>query len=212
MSGIITDIKFQKSNCGRVDIYLDHRFAFSLQALEAARFQKGQRIDAQQIAELREESHRHEAYRRALRYLGYRPRSRREVERHLRAREFPADIIGVTIDRLVDEGLIDDKAFASLWLDRRKPRKAAAVFRCELEKKGIEDPIISEVISQIDDDAEAKQIVDRRLYRRWAHLPPEDLKKKLVNFLRRRGYSYDVSFKALRYAREKLDRDNQTDV
>ena len=207
MSGVITDIKVEKSNNGRVKIYLDHQFAFTLKIFEAARLRKGQQIDPQQLDVLKEKSARDEAYRRALHYLSPRPRSRQEVARHLRNKGFPAGIVDPVIERLIAENLIDDAAFAHFWWNRRKQRKATALFRNELRKKGIEDPIISEVISRVDDAAEAKKIVDRQLRRRWAHLPPDDLKNKLVNYLRRRGYSFEIAFNAYRYACEILERD-----
>ena len=61
------------------------------------------------------------AYQRALdsalRFLSYRPRSEQEVRRRLGRQAWPAEVIEAVVARLRAVGLLDDAAFARLWVE-----------------------------------------------------------------------------------------------
>ena len=83
MAGKITTLKFQKKNKERVNVYLDGKYAFSLQAILAARLHKGQTLSDEEIEGLLQEDAFQKAYDKTLNFLTYRPRSRAEVRRYL---------------------------------------------------------------------------------------------------------------------------------
>ena len=60
----------------------------------------------------------------ALRLLSYRPRSETEIRQRL-SRKFPHHLVDGAIDHLKNQGLINDSAFSSFWLqsrERNRPR------------------------------------------------------------------------------------------
>ena len=70
----------------------------------------------------RKEQTRVSAMDRALTYLGYRMRSKKEMEDYLRQKGYEAGEIQETMDRLADYGYIDDVAFSREFLRSRLNR------------------------------------------------------------------------------------------
>jgi regulatory protein len=90
----------------------------------------------------------------AARFLELRSRSVDEVRRHLAAARFPQPLIEGAIARLLELGVLDDRAFARAWVesrDRARPR-GAVVLQRELRLKGIDPEIVATIL---DDRAEA---------------------------------------------------------
>jgi regulatory protein len=86
----------------------------------------------------------------AGRYLEARQRSVAEVRRHLEQAGYAAALVEAAVDRLVELGILEDRAFARAWLesrDRAHPRGETALRR-ELGLKGIERETIAEVLAE----------------------------------------------------------------
>jgi regulatory protein len=81
----------------------------------------------------------------ALRFLEVRSRSVAEVRRRLTSAGYRPDLVTGAIDRLLELGMLDDEAFARLWVesrDRARPRGERALI-IELRQKGIDATIIT---------------------------------------------------------------------
>lgn len=189
----ITAIQVQRNNPNRVNVYLDGEFAFGLARIVAAWLQVGQMLDEGKIAELQAEDSRERAMQQALLFLSYRARSENEIRKNLSKHEIPDAVIEETLERLRREGFADDKKFASAWVENRstfRPRGRRAL-ALELRQKGIDDHTIESALEGIDDEAlayEAGQKKARKLkVQEWA-----EFRKKMSEFLARRGFSYSV--------------------
>lgn len=206
MAGTITELKFQQRNKERVNIYLDGEYAFGLDAVEAARLHKGQVLSEAEIAELKAQDERNRAFDRAVQFLSYRPRSRVEVERYLRGKSIDEVVRDDVIARLERAKYLDDEAFARFWLENRerfRPRGERAL-RYELRQKGVSDEIIAHVLSDLDDEASAWRAVEGRLFR-WANLPGDEFRQKVVGYLSRRGFDYNTISLTLEKVGQVLD-------
>jgi regulatory protein len=191
MAGTITELRFQKRNKNRVNVYVDGRFAFGLAAIEAARLKVGQTLSDADITQLQERDEVERAYERALNFLSYRPRSEAEVRRNLRRKKVQEEIVEVVIERLARTGLLDDREFARYWVENRsqfKPRGARAL-RQELWEKGVPDAISSEILESLDEEAAARAVAEAGA-RRLSRLEPDDFRRKLQTYMARRGFSY----------------------
>ena len=129
-----------------------------------------------------------------MRLLGPRPRSVKEIQDHLRKKNFMPLIIEKTTKKLLQERLLDDREFAYLFVENReqfRPRsKFALAF--ELRQKGIHDNIIEDVLKDIDEFKSAWSAVKPKLCI-WCNLDNKNFKKKIFNYLRNRGFSYEIS-------------------
>jgi SOS response regulatory protein OraA/RecX len=88
----------------------------------------------------------------AARFLELRSRSVHEVRRHLADVAFPAELVDGAISRLLELGMLDDRAFATAWVesrDRARPRGKSAL-RHELALKGIDRETIVAVLAERD--------------------------------------------------------------
>ncbi len=206
MAGTITRLVVQKHNPERVSVYLDDEFAFGVDILAAAGLRKGQALDDAAIATLRADDDRHRAYLAAVRLLGLRPRSREEIERALRTKQYEEAVIEAAIERLVAEGLIDDAEFARFWSENRttfRPRGTRAL-RYELRQKGVANEDMEDALAAVDEDEAAFAAVERKA-EAWRNLPEDEFKQKVLNFLARRGFGYATARGVLQRLREDMD-------
>jgi regulatory protein len=194
MAGKITELRVQTKNRERVSVYLDGRFAFGLPAIVAAHLQSGQFLSDAEIEALTEEGTVESAYNRTLNYLSYRPRSRAEVVTYLQKRDVSESQVKAIVDRLESAGLVDDEEFARFWIDNReqfRPRGMRAL-RYELHAKGISDEIIDRALATVDISDSAYRAAGKKA-RQLRTLDWPDFRRKLLDYLARRGFDYEVA-------------------
>jgi len=193
MGGRITALKVQKRNRDRVNVYLDGRFAFGLAAIEAAHLRVGQVLSDEEIARLKGRDRVERGVQRAMGLLSYRPRSEAEIRRRLREKGYDEAEITEVVERLRRVELLDDEAFARYWVENRfqfNPRGVVAL-RQELRQKGVDDAVIEEVLAEYDEEAAAARAAER-VVRRLHGLDTATFRRRLVDSLRRRGFSYTL--------------------
>lgn len=190
----ITAIKAQRKNPQRVSIFLDGEFAFGLSRIVAAWLKVGQTLSEEKIASLLEADAREKAYQQALLYLSYRPRSLAEIRQNLRKHDYPENVIEETLERLRENRFADDESFARAWIENRnafRPRSARAL-RQELRQKGIAEDIIQSALESLADDEKAAYEAGIQKARKLSSLEWQSFRKKLGDFLARRGFSYSI--------------------
>lgn len=203
--GVISALEVQKHDQERVSVFLDGEYAFSLSAIEAAKLHKGQQLSAADIERLRDADGVIRAVDSAARFLSYRPRSSQEIRRHLSDKEFTPETIDAALERLRALGYLDDVAFCRFWVENRtafKPLGKRAL-RYELRQKGIADSIITEVLGEQDDRELAYQAAQPRINRLRGSSKAE-FRKKLSDFLARRGFAFDVCREVIEQLAEEL--------
>ena len=141
----------------------------------------------------------------ALKLLERTRRTRRDLERRLKEKDFDTATIASTLDRLAEVGLIDDVEFARAWLAGRWGRKPSGWRRLvqELRAKGISEEdaerareLLSERGSAPDEVGSAAKLV-AQARKRYARLEPQAQRQRLYALLARRGYDGDVIRRAL---------------
>jgi regulatory protein len=193
MGSRITRLKIQKRNTQRVNVYLDGRFAFGLSIVEAARLQVGQVLSDEEIAQLRKHDEVERAVSRGMDLLSYRPRSRAEVRRRLRKKGHMEPSIEEATHRLTRAGLLDDQEFANYWVENRfqfNPR-GRVILRMELRQKGVGDDVIASVLEDYDEEDAAARAAEAGI-RRLRHHETAVFRRKLTDYLRRRGFPYGI--------------------
>ncbi|GAB6095413.1 RecX family transcriptional regulator [Desulfatiferula olefinivorans] len=194
MDHTITQLTVQKNNKHRVSVYLDDRYEFSLGILIAARLSTGGILTDEEVTAIKREDEEARAYDAAVRFLGRRARSVREMRQYLSRKEFPPECTDHVIQRLEDKRYLNDRDFARLWIEDRlrlNPKGAFAL-RQELRQKGIDEVLIDEALSGYDETRAAMSALEPKL-RQWENADPDTLKKKIYAFLSQRGFSYDTT-------------------
>ncbi|MFC2059985.1 regulatory protein RecX [Chloroflexota bacterium] len=191
----ITAINTRSGRGKRVDVFLDGKPAFTLEADIAAKegLQVGQELSNIQVEALAKSDQFHRCLNATLHYLNYRPRSESELRERLQQRSFDNESIEAVIVRLKEQGLVDDIAFAQFWKDNREsfnPR-SKWLTKLELRRKGVADDFIDQVVDVIDDDDSAYRAALNKVHL-WSLSGYQGFRHRLGGYLKRRGFSYEV--------------------
>ena len=140
-----------------------------------------------------------------LRLFQYRPRSCYEVWTRLRQKGFSQKIIESVVSQAERAGILDDAKFAQLWVEdrlARRPRSRRMLER-ELQAQGVAREHIERALAraQIDEESLARRLLSEKLARLRA-LDPKTRQRRVMGFLRRRGFSESVIARALRSCEE----------
>ena len=191
----ITGLKAARGREKRVKVFLNGEPSLDLLA-ETARLDRlkvGQEISQSQLDKLESQDRLQRCLNAALRLLGYRPRSEKELRQRLQRHGFNGEYLEKAIARLKEQGLIDDIAFARFWKDNREtfsPR-SRRMTKLELRRKGLSSDVIEQVIGEIDDGESAYRAAVKRATR-LAGTDYQDFRRRLGAYLGRRGFSYIV--------------------
>ena len=131
----------------------------------------------------------------AYRLFSVRLRSEGELKMRLFRKGFGGATACKVISILNEKNIINDLRFARLWVEsrmRRKPKGDMALER-ELRQKGISADIIEKVLSQKqgNEGAVCRELAMKKM-EALGKLPREKARKKLFDFLARRGFKFDV--------------------
>ncbi len=188
----VTALKAQIKNPNRISVYLDGEYAFGLARIVAAWLKIGQQLTEAEIDRLKQQDTYEAAYQKALRFLGYRPRSEAEVQRKLNEHGYEAPVVEATIQRLKESGYLGDQQFARTWIENRntfRPR-GKRLLALELRQKGLQDEIIEQALSETEDETSLAYQTAIKYARRLSGADWETFRKRLGAYLMRRGFSY----------------------
>jgi regulatory protein len=198
--GRITAIEPQKHHPERSNVHVDG--AFRLALAQEIVFREGLRVgeplSERRIAALEREDQRWKAREAALNLLSYRPRTAAELRRRLARKEYPPELVEECVAELLEEGLVDDGAFAQSFVRDRvrfKPRGSRRLAQ-ELQAKGVDPEVAREAIGEVMELEETSELeLAREAMRKWSRRPGEDprrAKQRLYGFLARRGFGGDT--------------------
>jgi regulatory protein len=146
-----------------------------------------------------------------LKLLSMRSHARQELFTKAKRKDYSDEIINDILDEFESRGLIDDEVFAcqfahdKSYLNHWGPAKIEA----HLLKKGIPKEISGQAISDVFEEIDLKscftQLIEKR---RWKFMREENLlrrKKKIADYLRRKGYYASDIYKHLDFLAEMLE-------
>ena len=189
---VITAIRVQKHDPGRLNIELDGEFAFGLSRMTAAWLKVGDRISESRAADLQKSDASESAYQKATRLLDYRPRTEMEIRQKLQQKGFETEEIETVVRRLKNANLVADEQFAKMWIENRNEShpRSRRMIRYELKNKGISEQIIDNALTESEQDSELAMKAASRYARRLNSVDRQAFQKRLSAYLARRGFSY----------------------
>ena len=127
-----------------------------------------------------------------------RARTRRELADKLRSRNVPDEVATRLLDRFTEVGLIDDAAFARLWVESRQSSRGLAkrALSDELRRTGVDAEIVREAVDEVDradEEAAARRLVRKKLPS-LRKVDNTTATRRLVGMLARKGYSAGLAF------------------
>ena len=128
------------------------------------------------------------------RLLKIRPRSVGELRQRLLWKGFPEEEVERALDRLRAAGILDDRAFAQWWIEQRAVTRPMGAYglRMELLGKRVEREVADYALAESgvkETELElAREALGRRLHR-FAKLDPHTRRRRIAEFLSRRGFA-----------------------
>jgi len=193
----ITRIEAQKKRADRVNIYLDGEFAFGLSHEVLLQFglAKGDALLPDRLSEIQAAEAVQGAKGKALALISYRMRSVAEIRKKLADKDFPGRAIDQAVEDLLRVGLLNDRAFAEAFIRTRMIQKPSGrrLLRQELRFKGVSETDIDHALDTALAEVDVAQVIADLVERRRRQLPSDPIKarKRLTDFLLRRGFAWD---------------------
>lgn len=143
-----------------------------------------------------------EAFKRALKFLGYRARSEAEVRTKLIQAGFSPKIIEPILEKLRSLKLLDDEAFARSFAQARIEDRGYGPLRLEreLRLKGIGKALVGRILDESFGRQGGKDRAQALLERRFRGKDLSNAKnlRRVISFLQRRGYRDSVIAEVLK--------------
>ena len=216
----VTRIETQKRSPNRKNIYVDGEFVAGVsdETLLRLGLRPGDEIDPDKLETLQATEELLNAKRAALRFLSYRLRTVREVRDKLRENEFGDEVISKTVYDLEQTGLLNDKEFARTYIrDTLAIRPSGKyLLKRRLLLLGLDKSLVDEVLNESleNESQESAALEAARKFMKKANAlqrrkDPLKIRNRLVNFLSRRGFTWDVTTKTVK---EVLEEEHQENV
>lgn len=195
----ITDITPQVHNKQRKSIFVDGKYAFSLDEIDCIKLKIGDSITKDEIEKLNVESNLSKARSKALDYLSRAPHTKHDLGIKLKNKGYDEQIIDLALDDLEQMGLIDDMEYATLYIEMAKEKcYGPSKIRYELSHHGVSCDIIDQVV-QKDGGTDAMQLTELLLTKyRGCDFSDIKVKQRAIRYLASRGFNFDIINEAIR--------------
>jgi len=156
----------------------------------------------EEFLEIIKEDHLQQAKDQAMRYLSARSHSRQELIQKLRRKGYQLDVIHCALNDLEKIDLLNDEQFARLFIQNeiRLRLISRELLRHKLLSKGISRDFCDSLLEEMY-PAELENEIIRTLTEKFiklhSHYQGKELKKRLVNFLRNKGFQWDLIHQVL---------------
>ena len=196
---LITSIEKQKRSKKRWYIYVEGDFFCGLYADTILKY--GLHVNQEFIEPKLHEIKDYDEYiygkESALNYLSYRIRTTSEIKKKLKEKKVSAKTTSKIIKYLEDAGLINDEEFARTLIEENIKRKPVGikVLKQKLFEKGVPKQIGEKVLESVFEKVSEKELALQNFNKLIPKLKGKEKieqKKKVYEFLTRKGFSYDV--------------------
>ena len=211
--GTITSLERQAKNQNRISVFINDAFAFGVHqdVLLQHMLYVGLELDLPTIEELQYADQLVRAKTAAIHFLSYRARTEYEIRDKLRQKGFELSIIDIVIRRLHELSYIDDNSFVMNYVRDRLNRKGHGPVRLksDLRKLGISQEQVDSALAEVTDTAsivdKAHEQARKRIKRLHKEKDPFKKRRKLYDFLLRRGHTVDTVKEVL----ERIEQEQQ---
>ena len=194
MDKLVTKLSFQKKNRERVNVFINDKYAFSLNVEIAKEIKKGELLTENKIAKLQNSDLFFRAYEDALKYISLRVRSTYEVKKYLKGKNYNDDIVDEVLENRLKKYL-NDEVYAKLFIENRERfnPKSSYALAYELRNKGINEAIIDSALKNFNNKDSALSVIKKNKFR-FKNKKGSELKKKVFVFLQGKGFDFETIY------------------
>ncbi|MSQ30258.1 MAG: regulatory protein RecX [Dehalococcoidia bacterium] len=178
----------------------DHPSLLPLEAVILHRLHEGSELTLAAWQEICAEGTLLLATRRGLELLAHKQRTERDIRAALAFDFQPADI-DRALKRLLGLGFLDDRAWSERYLGgQRAQTRGRSLLRGVLRARGVADEVATQALDGRDELMAATEAARRRAPSLRSIADVERRRRRLYDFLRRRGFADDVCRRAVESA------------
>jgi regulatory protein len=201
---VVTALRATKG--GRIAVHVDGEYLCAVGESFVARWRlyKGRELDDESLAQIRSQASGERALGDAYRLLGHRARSRAELRRRLLQKEHEEAVVDGVLERLDEDGLLDDTEFARRYVADKRTLGGwgSQRIRRGLAGLGVAGPVIDAAVGSAaaggDEDAEYERALAVLASKGPPRAPLEAARRRAYQGLLRRCFASGLAYRAVR--------------
>ena len=201
---IITKIEEGKRNKERVNIYIDNEYAFSVskEILYKEDLKLNDSVNIEDLREIVKKDNYIKCKNSALRIVERSYKSERELKDKLLLKGYDKDSIEKTIEFLKEYNFLSDNNYTKMYVKDKSKFQGKNRIKFDLYRKGIDEEIIQEELSSIDEEDE-REVAYNLVLKKYNVISKREsdkykLSQKLYRYIVSKGYSYDIASYAIK--------------
>lgn len=206
----IVKVEEQKKNKSRVNLWTEEGFltSLSLDSIIKYGIKDNCDISEEDIEKYRQEDSVKYAKERAMEYIAYAPRSRKQVRDKLKQKGLDAQSIKEALDTMEEYHYIDDAQYVREFVNVYKNKYGRNTIISKLRQNGVSQECIEEAMEFSEDD-EYRLCLDtlETLLGRYDDVGDYKTRQKIYANLVRKGFSFELVKKAMNETLDGTDFD-----
>lgn len=206
---IITNIKKQKLNESRFNIYIDSKFCFSASGEDIIKYSitEDMEIDGDELENLIKKCEETTAYNYALILLNNKDYTSKDIKNKLKLKHYSEQTINSVLSKLQLYDFINDERYAKRYVDYslsiKKSGKNKILF--DLKNRGIKNSDIDSI--EIDEEVQYLNAYNLALKKVNSIKDNPKKEEKVFRYLLSKGYDFDLIKKVLNKVFDNIDND-----
>lgn len=202
MATVTKIVPVKRKSRFKVIFDFDWNIVISRETLLTFQLKEGYHLSPEEIKYIQEFDQNAQLKEQAFRYLKQRAHSSTELKQKLVRKGFSEDKVLKFIDKLKQEGYLNDEEFLQMFIHDRVQftKKGSFLIIQELKQKGYREediiPVLRKYLTQEDELKRARELAKKKweFYRKKT---VNERKQKVFQFLIQKGYTIDIVKKAL---------------
>lgn len=198
MEKTITKIEVQKRNKNRVSVFLNHEYTFSCSSelVYSYKLKVGNKVDLEYLKDLAQEDNFLCCKNDAMRVIEKSYKTEKEMYDKLINKGYDESVVKKTIEFLKSYSFVDDLKYTELYIKEKIRSQGKNKIKYSLLKKGIDEKLVKEKLSQVDSDIEYS-VAETLAIKKYELIKKTEKDcrkqyKKLGDYLIRNGYDTEV--------------------
>ena len=172
-------IKYEKKGNNTYKIYLENNQTINVyeDVILKNNLLYKKEIDISLLEKISNDNQYEDIYNKCIKYISVRIRSIEEIKEYLRKKEIAQELIDITIDKLLENKLLNDEAFTKAFINDKLNFTTMGPYRIEqeLKKHKIDPNIIYKYLNNIDEE-----IIDNKINKQITKLIKSNKKKQNI--------------------------------
>ncbi|NTW72461.1 MAG: hypothetical protein HGA49_09500 [Eubacteriaceae bacterium] len=203
--GLVTEIKKKKGRNEAYEVFIDGEYFSDIDAelIYLNGIRRGAELDEEGIKSLQYEIDLKKAYNLSIKYLSFKSRTTKEVEKYLTEKEFAEGITHKVVEKLASYRFLNDEEYMKNYTADRMnfSYSSRRKVRYELKEKGISQELVDKNFDSLYSPEDEEQILIKyigSLDKKYRRDPVKQKNYKISQRAVEKGFGYDIIKRCLK--------------